>query len=322
MGVVALLCKEIEDPLEQEVGSRDPNEKRGVEGPEGPPGKIGKMGPVGSRGGIGARGEKGEKEDTGGVCQQGPIGSQGSTGPRGVQGAKALRGVAGIQGPLGVQGPIGSTGGQKQRGLKGDKCIQGSVGAKGHPGERGERGEKGEKGIQSDNPDVLSVLADHLPIQLATRYSEKMCFIKYHKSEDRSSIIELSGGVGTLRNVSAYHEPACHFDARFVDGQGHEMANVQKATGYGHFLEMKNYDLANNKVNTIYIVYKMRKYDSTGIEHNYLDNHRGICFLKDEKTMRVYDAVGDQKPDYMDISNFLTSYYNPCRKDRWNVACV
>ena len=88
---------------------------------------------------------------------------------------------------------------------------------------------------------MTRVLADHLPIQLATRYSEKMCFIKYHVSEDRSSIIELPGGVGTLCNVSAYHEPAWHFDAKFVDGQGHEMANVQKATGHGHFLEMMNH---------------------------------------------------------------------------------
>ena len=31
---------------------------------------------------------------------------------------------------------------------------------------------KGEKGIQDDNSDVLSVLADHLPIQLATPYGE------------------------------------------------------------------------------------------------------------------------------------------------------
>ena len=46
--------------------------------------------------------------------------------------------------------------------------------------------------------------------------------------------------MGTLRNVSTYHEPAWHFDAKFVDGQGHEMANIQKATGHGHFLEMKN----------------------------------------------------------------------------------
>ena len=126
-----------------------------------------------------------------------------------------------------------------------------------------------------------------------------MCFIKDHVSEDRSSIIKLSARVGTLRCVSAYHEPSWHFDAKFVNGQGHEMANVQKASGHGHFLEMKNsaydgpYDLASNKVNAIYIVYKIGKYDSTGTEHNYLfscgmcDNHRGIWFLKDEKTMMV-----------------------------------
>ena len=41
---------------------------------------------------------------------------------------------------------------------------------------------KGEKGIQRDNSDVLSVLAEHLPIQLATWHGEKMCFIKYHVS--------------------------------------------------------------------------------------------------------------------------------------------
>ena len=52
------------------------------------------------------------------------------------------------------------------------------------------------------------------------------------------------------------------------------------------------------------------------------DNHRGTCFLEDEKTMRVYGAGGDRKHDYMDISNFPTSYYNPCQKDRWNVVCV
>ena len=115
------------------------------------------MGPVGSRGGIGACGEKGDNGDTG-VGQQGP---EGSMGPRVVQGAKRLCEVAGIQGPLRVQVPIGSTGGQ------------------------GERGVKGKKGIQGDNSDVLSVLAEHLLIQLATRYGEKMCFIKYHVSEDR-----------------------------------------------------------------------------------------------------------------------------------------
>ena len=31
------------------------------------------------------------------------------------------------------------------------------------------------------------------------------------------------------------------------------------------------------------------------------DNHHGVCFLKDEKTMKVY-GVAD-KPTYMDIFN-------------------
>ena len=36
--------------------------------------------------------------------------------------------------------------------------------------------------------------------------------------------------------------------------------------------------------------------------------------------MRVYGEAG--KPTHMDNSNFPTSYYNPCRKDKWNVGCV
>ena len=28
------------------------------------------------------------------------------------------------------------------------------------------------------------------------------------------------------------------------------------------------------------------------------------------------------KPNYMDISNFPTSYYNPCQQDKWNVVYV
>ena len=36
--------------------------------------------------------------------------------------------------------------------------------------------------------------------------------------------------------------------------------------------------------------------------------------------MRVYGVAGN--PNYMDISNFPTSYNNPFRKDKWNVVCV
>ena len=35
--------------------------------------------------------------------------------------------------------------------------------------------------------------------------------------------------------------------------------------------------------------------------------------------MRVYGVAG--KLNYMDISNFPTSYYNPCQKDKGNVLC-
>ena len=226
-----------------------------------------------------------------------------------------MRGVAGPDGPKGPSGEKGD------RGWEGPPVIQGLVGDQGERGESGQRDERGEKGVQGDASDVLSVLTAHLPIQLAERYREKMCFVKYHVSEDQSSVVRMTGGVQTMRNVSAYNEPTWHFYAQFVDKQGHAKANVQKSSGHGHFLEMKNtayrspYDLVDNKVNAIYIVYKIRNYDGTDTEHNYLfscgmsGNHRGIFFLKDEKTMRVY-GVAD-KPHYMDISNFPTSYYNP-----------
>ena len=74
----------------------------------------------------------------------------------------------------------------------------------GERGEHGRRGERGEKGVQSDTSDVLNVLAAHLPIQLGKRYGEKMYFVKYHVSEDQSSIVRMSGGAQTLRNVSTH----------------------------------------------------------------------------------------------------------------------
>ena len=100
------------------------------------------------------------------------------------------------------------------------------------------------------------------------------------------------------------------------------MAKVQKESGHRRVQEMKNsayycpYDLANNKVNAIYLVYHLRNYDGNGTKHNYLfscgmgNNDRGIRFLQDEKTIRIHSD------DYMDISNFPTSYYIPCQKGR------
>ena len=118
--------------------------------------------------------------------------TQGSKGPRGVQGAKGLHVVANILmecKDLLVQLVC------KANVVRKDTSTHDLVGEKGDRGGRGERGVKGEKGIEGDTSDVLSVLADHRPIQLATQYGEKMCFVKYHVSEDRSSIVESSGGV-------------------------------------------------------------------------------------------------------------------------------
>ena len=254
-------------------GRQGPAGKRGAVGSGGPPGKIGKIGPpgpVGSKGNVGTRGEKDETGNAGGAGPQGPVGLKGSTGLIGVPGVEGVRGVAGPDGPKGPSGEKGD------RAWEGPPGIQGLVGNQGERGEHGQRGERGEKGVQVDASDVLSILSALLPIQLAEPYGEKMCFVKYHVSEDQSSVVRMTGGVQTLRNVSAYNEPTWHCDAQFVDKQGHTKANVQNASGHGHFVEMKNtahhspYDLVDNKVNAVYIVYKIRNYDGTGIEHNYL----------------------------------------------------
>ena len=85
----------------------------------------------------------------------------------------------------------------------------------------GDSGERGEKGIQNDTSDVIV----YWPITYRFSWRLDMvkycAFVKYHVSEDMPSIVESSGGVQTLRNVSAYHEPAWHF----VNGQRHVRAN-------------------------------------------------------------------------------------------------
>ena len=131
---------------------------------------------------------------------------------RGVEGVRRVAGPDGLRGPAGVKG---------DRGPQGPFGIQGFVGDQGDCDERGERSERREKDLQGNNSDVLSVLAAHLPIQLATRYGEEMCFVKYHVSEEKSNIVESSVGVETMRNFRAHNQPTWHFDAKFVDRQEH-----------------------------------------------------------------------------------------------------
>ena len=141
-----------------------------------------------------------------------------------------------VAGPDRPKGPSGEKG---DRGREGPAGLQGLVGDQGERGERGQRGERGERGVQGNASDVLSVLVTHLPIQLAERYGEKMYIVKYHVSEDESSVVRMTGGVQTLHNVSAYKEPTWHFDAQFIEKQGQAKAKVQIASGHGHSLLTK-----------------------------------------------------------------------------------
>ena len=155
-------------------GRQGPAGQRGAVGSEGPPGKIGKIGPpgpVGGKGNVGARGEKSEKGNVGSADPQGPVGPKGSTGL------------------IGVRGVEGVTEAEKAR-LVFKVFLEIKV---------NEASVDSVVNEEKRASDVLSVLATHLPIQLAERYGEKMCLVKYHISEDESSVVRMTGGVQTQK---------------------------------------------------------------------------------------------------------------------------
>ena len=61
-------------------------------------------------------------------------------------------------------------------GISGEDGVQEENGQRGPTGLKGDRGLQGAQGVFSDN-DVVTVLLEHLPIQLTTRYGYKMCFM-------------------------------------------------------------------------------------------------------------------------------------------------
>ena len=81
----------------------------------------------------------------------------------------------------------------------------------------------------------------------------------------------------------------------------------------------------SNKVNAVSIVYKIRDYSESGTANNYLfscgmdKNHHDVCFLSDERTMRVYGAA--TAGSYIDVKDFPTSYYYPV-KDTSGTLCA
>ena len=124
------------------------------------------------------------------------------------------------------------------------------------------------------------------------------------------------------------------FNAEFSPISHLNRATIQKEEGYGYFLDLSktSYDCPYTpsfyKVTSFYCVYKIRGYDHTEPENNYLmsfevdNNYYGVCFLRDQATMRIRGVQGGKHARWKDISNFPTSYYNPCRKDIWNVVCI
>ena len=222
-----------------------------------------------------------------------------------------------MPGPAGERGQIGSRG---ATGGVGPLHPRGADGAAGPVGERGEKGEQGEKGPQGDTADVVCILGRFLPFLLALHYALKQCYIRYYISANLDSIVSASSKqVQKLKNMTAYKPPKWNFEAYFYC-LSHKLGNYVKHRHHaGYYLDIQNsaytspYDFVESNVNAVYIVYNIRNYPSLYTagkkEINYLfssgkgDNVRGICFVDDKKTMRIY-VIDPKIGVYMDITHF------------------
>ena len=165
---------------------------------------------------------------------------------------------------------------------------------------------------------------------MAERYLFQNGFVKYLINNSGSSYVKKDGGIQTLKNMTKKNKNK--FNAQFSPISHLSRATIQKEEGYDHFLDLNktSYDCPYNpsfyKVTSFYFVYKIRGYDHTEPENNYLVSfevdYYGLCFLRDEATMRIRGVQAEKHARWKDISNFPTSYYNPCRKDIWNVVCL
>ena len=260
------------------AGSRGPTGKRDDAGPGGPPGKSGKAGPVGARGGAGARGEQSDKGDTGGAGQQGAIGLQGGTGPQGSQG---VTGAAGL---------------------------------------------KGDKGDPEVDIDIVAELCKHLPMEMVEQYRRgayvryainSMKDIELHDATHVKTIIHKCGSCNATQSnvtrmaslsqtqVNTYYVLNFHSDAYNMDA-----------------------DMADFHYFYVFLVYKIKAYAKIKHwERNYLisnwngekeTKYRGICFIPDNKKLRIHGSVGSD-----DSSDFRAwRKTNPCEENKFHVICV
>ena len=106
----AAIC-DLQDQIDNFVGTPGPQGPAGPTGPVGPDGAIGATGatgPVGSDGSDGATGPIGSAGSDGATGDTGPAGSDGSDGATGPTGPAGATGPAGPTGPTGPTGPAGS----------------------------------------------------------------------------------------------------------------------------------------------------------------------------------------------------------------------
>jgi len=273
--------------------------KRGIQGQAGPTGKVGRIGPVGGRGDVGIRGEQGK------IGEQGIKGERGLVGPIGKQGEQGR----------GEQGEIG------EQGIKGERGEQGIVGSTGPAGKQGEKGSRGSIG---DPSDVLPVMCDYLPFSVAADYRSRIYF-RY--AFNTSGDVEMEGkGIKTLVDKGGR--------ANAVQSDVTRMATVlrvNKDSFYNFHGSAYNIQASMDfKYFCMFFVYKIKSYESgSSSERNYLmcnridekkDRFRGICFLKDEKTLRIHGAseVGDRHT--FDFRWWVKT--NPCEKDKFHVVCI
>ena len=109
---------------------------------------------------------------------------------------------------------------------------------------------------------------------MAERYLFQNGFVKYLMNNSGSSYVKKDGGIQTLKNMTKKNKNK--FNAQFSPVSHLSRATIQKEEGYDHFLDLNktSYDCPYNpsfyKVTSFYFVYKIRGYDHTEPENNYL----------------------------------------------------
>ena len=162
-------------------------------------------------------------------------------------------------------------------------------------------------------------------------YCNNHCAMCFKVSDDVSSVSHTGLNINNYHNIA----PAAGTlrSTKLVRGQDSQYATYNTQHDWlGYYSSMINssytlkYDI-NNIAHAIFIVYTISGYKgTTEVEDNYLfysaDDAQtiSVCFLNDEKTIRVKGADTDKT--YFDVNKFPGNKQNPCATGNWNVICA